>query len=81
MRAGPDSGPRSHRAWQRAPGGRQAVEVGAAWRAGNEDALRGELRALSTEADLLANLRRLLPSPVAARQRVAAERDPGGRMS
>lgn len=57
--------------------------VGEAWRTGNEQATRAELRALSDEARTLS---RAVPLPLgdsrlAGRQRVASERGPSGRGS
>jgi hypothetical protein len=47
----------------------------------DEQTLRGELLALSDEARRLAGQAVMLPSPVAARQSLAIERDPAGRMN
>ena len=50
-------------------------QVGVAWSAADEDAARAELVALSREAALLAKSYPLFPSVLAARQRIASERE------
>jgi hypothetical protein len=53
-------------------------EIHAAVRASDEQALRAELRKLSTEAALLAEQDAIMPSAVAVRMRIAATARPTG---
>lgn len=53
--------------------------VGEAWRAGDENATREELRKLADEANLAAAMSPLLPTGFDRRVRIAVERGPTGR--
>jgi len=58
----------------------RAAEVMRAWQAADEPEARAALRSLASEAELLAGMRELpLPSPIARRHMIAAEREPSGR--
>ena len=57
--------------------------VATAWKSGDETAAREELRELAAEAALLSRTIPLFRDPTAVqqRQRISAEREPGGRIS
>lgn len=59
----------------------RVLAVAAALRSGDPDAARDELRQLADEARLLSRMHPLFESTLERRQRIASEREPGGRIS